>query len=652
MLRKPNRDQRREEYFDLPVGWYRRSPSDSTLDWHTLAEALEIPRGEIDAARVRSELNGTSLPIELIASRAVTEEHYCRALAALLGVEFLASVEPSLIVMREATCYAALAQDRDLPPVFYYSHEVPLVLYAPLRQPPDALASVLRARPGLRQRMRIVPPSVLRSAIQERSQEPLMHQAVSGLDEAAPALSARTVMTGRQSFVAGLAVTFIGALGWFNLQLLAGLVHVAASFAFLSCVFLRIAAALSAKPLALARIPSARSSDLPIYTVLVALRNEAEIVPELLVALGRIEWPRAKLEIKLICESDDPATREALAAHDLHPCIEVLTIPAAHPRTKPKALAYALPQCKGEFIVLYDAEDRPHAMQLREAWDRFNRSGSDLACLQAPLVISRSRKLLPRLFAFEYAALFRGLLPMLSARNALIPLGGTSNHFRREALEDAGGWDPYNVTEDADLGLRLVRCGYRVGTITHPTYETAPADYQTWLPQRTRWFKGWMQTWLVHMRAPIMLLRDIGSANFALMQVLFAGMVLSALAHALFVATVLLLGTLLFIQGSLPTYHAAILVLDAFNIMGGYTAFMLLGRRAMSPVERPGFWRIALATPVYWLGLSHAAWRAVWHLIRRPHHWEKTPHPSTRRIIRTASDRMITMSSPPVAATR
>ena len=266
--------------------------------------------------------------------------------------------------------------------------------------------------------------------------------------------------------------------------------------------------------------------------MLIALYKEAEIISELLAALDALVWPRSKLEIKLICEADDTETLQAIRAHKLPSVVEVIEVPVHGPRTKPKALAYALPATSGEYVVLYDAEDRPHPLQLVEASQRFRDGGPRLACLQAPLEISnRDQGPMARLFAFEYAALFRGLLPWLAARSLLLPLGGTSNHFRRSVLDEIGGWDPYNVTEDADLGLRLARFGYRVETIRCPTYEDAPEDLKTWLPQRTRWFKGWLQTWLVHMRNPRLVAGDLGLRSVAVLNVLFAGMLISAIAN-------------------------------------------------------------------------------------------------------------------------
>jgi cellulose synthase/poly-beta-1,6-N-acetylglucosamine synthase-like glycosyltransferase len=377
---------------------------------------------------------------------------------------------------------------------------------------------------------------------------------------------------------------------------------------------------------------------MPVYSVLVALYREAEIVPDLLVALGRIVWPRGKLEIKLVCEADDRETLAALRAHTLQSFIEIVEVPPGTPRTKPKALAYALPMTTGEFIVLYDAEDRPHPLQLVEAWQCFMASDEYLACLQAPLAVTNFRRgPLARMFAFEYAALFRGLLPWLARRRLVLPLGGTSTHFRREALEAVGRWDPFNVTEDADLGLRLARHGYRVDTISRPTYEDAPENLANWLPQRTRWFKGWMQTWLVHMRHPRRLWRDLGPASFITTQTLCAGMVISSIAHPVFLWSLGYVSLVFIRHTAISPLQSTILALDILNIALGYLTFLLLGRRTLLAKERLSFWRTILLTPVYWILMSVAAWRALWKLYRDPYHWEKTHHPRRSRDARGAS---------------
>jgi len=193
-------------------------------------------------------------------------------------------------------------------------------------------------------------------------------------------------------------------------------------------------------------------------------------------------------------------------------------------------------------------------------------------------------------------------------------------------LEEVGGWDPFNVTEDADLGVRLARFGYHTQTMNCPTYETPPESFATWLPQRTRWFKGWMQTWLVHMRDPLSAIRDLGLGSFLIAQILFAGMVLSALAHPFLLVTGLVLAVDLALARPMGVWKSALLGVDVVNVSFGYLSFLLLGWQVLDRKERKGFWKIVLLTPVYWMMMSIASWRAVWQLRRRPHHWEKTPH--------------------------
>lgn len=204
-------------------------------------------------------------------------------------------------------------------------------------------------------------------------------------------------------------------------------------------------------------------------------------------------------------------------------------------------------------------------------------------------------------------------------------------HFRRSALDEVGGWDPYNVTEDADLGLRLFRFGYLSDTITRPTREDAPEALAEWLPQRTRWFKGWMQTWLVHMRHPAMLAGDLGWASFAVSQVLFLGLLMSALIHPIYLVTMGWIGLRMAFAGPVDTFDTALFIIDATNIALGYGAFLALGMQTLLPGERRGLWKVVLCTPLYWLLLSAAAWRSIAELYLYPHRWNKTAHRPTRR---------------------
>jgi cellulose synthase/poly-beta-1,6-N-acetylglucosamine synthase-like glycosyltransferase len=233
---------------------------------------------------------------------------------------------------------------------------------------------------------------------------------------------------------------------------------------------------------------------LPVYTIVVALYREAAAVKGLVAALRALNYPVEKLDIKLVVEADDTQTRMAIAALGLGLPFEIIVAPASGPRTKPKALNAALPFARGSFVAVYDAEDRPERDQLRLALEAFVAGDGRLACVQARLTIDNSRdSWLSRLFTAEYAGLFDVFLPGLAAWRLPLPLGGSSNHFRAAVLRECGAWDPYNVTEDADLGMRLARFGYRTAVIPSSTYEEAPARFGPWLKQRTRWFKGWMR---------------------------------------------------------------------------------------------------------------------------------------------------------------
>jgi cellulose synthase/poly-beta-1,6-N-acetylglucosamine synthase-like glycosyltransferase len=296
--------------------------------------------------------------------------------------------------------------------------------------------------------------------------------------------------------------------------------------------------------------------------------------------------------------------------------ITVVAVPPGGPRTKPKALNFALPFARGTFTVIYDAEDRPEPAQLREALEAFRDGGERLACVQAPLSIDNTAdSWLARLFTAEYAGHFDVFLPGLSALRLPLPLGGSSNHFRTASLRALAAWDPYNVTEDADLGMRLARFGYCAGTIGATTYEEAPTRLGPWLRQRTRWFKGWMQTWLVHMRAPAKLWRDLGPAGFFGFQLIVGGSAFFALVHPLFLAALIddAFG------GTLTRLYFA-------TAVAGYLASAVLG---FIGLKRRGLTRIVwvlLLTPLHWLLLSIAAWRALYQLIFAPYAWEKTQH--------------------------
>ena len=354
----------------------------------------------------------------------------------------------------------------------------------------------LDAHPLARDRLYVATPSAIRTGLIEAGAKQFLDSAINSLDTTHPQFSARIVATRRQAVVGPMLALAIGAALCFDWRATLLALSVAAAIFFIVASALRLVAAVLVSRDAPPRGRPATGiaeADLPIYSVLVPLYREAGVAADLIAALGQMDWPAERLDIKLIVEADDAKTRQAVEAAAPGPPFEIVVVPAARPRTKPKALNFALPLARGRYVTVYDAEDRPHPGQLREAYATFERSLPAVACLQAPLIIDNGQASgLARFFAVEYSALFDGLLPALARLDLPVPLGGTSNHFRREALEAVGGWDPYNVTEDADLGLRLSRLGFRTKTIRLPTFEEAPTEFVPWLKQRSRWFKGWM----------------------------------------------------------------------------------------------------------------------------------------------------------------
>lgn len=596
--------------------------------WLPVLARLDLNEAFAKTIEARTVANATSFTQELLACGELNEVELYRAIAAELGLAFIESVDKEALFINEDRRLASLRDRRGLRMALMRNlggDSIHLIADPGLDLP--WLKDRLAQSQQLRSALCIAPPSALRAAIIDSCSKRLLFDAQHSLLLRSPEFSARTVVTAWQAGAAvGMVCFFLFSLWLARLPTLIALQAVA-SVGFAACIALRLLAYGSARPLRLAQLSLPDHAAQPVYSVLVALYREREVLPQLLHALARLQWPRAKLEIKLVCEADDDETLAVLHSLELEPCMEVVLVPPGTPRTKPKALSYALPLCSGEIVTLYDAEDRPDPLQLVEAWQRFDSEGQELACVQAPLVITNGKQgALPLMFAFEYAALFRGILPWLARRGLILPLGGTSNHFRRSALDEVGGWDGYNVTEDAELGIRLGRYGYRTGVITRPTYEDAPERVSVWLPQRVRWFKGWLQTWLVHMREPVSLWRELGPASFMIAQILSLGMVVSALVHPLFVGSTIYLLAQLMWTGSLSSMAAIFGAIGMANILFGYAAFILLGMATLLPVESGRALRLVLLTPLHWLLLSVAAWLALLEIYRRPHHWSKTPH--------------------------
>lgn len=366
--------------------------------------------------------------------------------------------------------------------------------------------------------------------------------------------------------------------------------------------------------------------SLPTYTVLVPAFREPEVIGHLIANLRALEYPVERLDIKLLLEADDLETIAAAEASDLPAHIEILRVPPGTPRTKPRACNYGLAHARGKYVTIYDAEDDPEPLQLRRAVAAFRKLDDRHACLQAKLVYHNpGQNSITRWFTTEYAMWFSQLLPGLIADAAPLPLGGTSNHFRRNVLDEIGGWDAFNVTEDADLGIRLHRAGYRTAVLDSVTYEEANSDFVNWVKQRSRWYKGYMQTWLVHMRHPRQLYGDLGFWGFVGFHLFVGGTPWLALMNPLFWAltAIWFLSPLDFIRDLFPfwIYYVAV-----FCLVFGNFAFIYTNMVAARQHGRPDLVLAAAISPIYWVMMSIAAVKAMVQLITAPSFWEKTTH--------------------------
>ncbi len=441
-----------------------------------------------------------------------------------------------------------------------------------------------------------------------------LDHAINGFHRAFPLRSARRRLHVTQ-FIGILLLT--AAFAWAAWQapaLTLTALHATAALVFAAAIVLRLIAAANLQQL---KSRLASPAHWPTYTVLCPLYREANVVSDLANALARLDYPPHARDIKFIVEGDDAETLAAAQAAASARDIEIVVVPPAAPRTKPKALNAALALARGEYVVVYDAEDRPHPQQLRAALAAFEDGGAQLACVQAPLAIDNAESAwIARQFAAEYAIQFQEILPLLARLGLPLPLGGSSNHFRTAVLRASGGWDPHNVTEDADLGFRLARDGYAVGVISPPTWEEAPITFGAWFNQRARWIKGHLHTYLVLMRNPLRTAADLGFAGFLFMQLVLGGGLAAAFVHLPLAFIVLV--------AALSDYNLA--PVDLTLALTGYCVAVFAALSASVLTRTPSHVRAALTMPFYWPLATFAAARAVFDFLWRPHHWSKTAH--------------------------
>ena len=549
------------------------------------------------------------------------EERYFRLLARHLGVPFLERALPLDRAARRdspnRSGFALLAPNPD-------------GLHAVLAPSGEELRGLLllhRTDPGA-YRFALTTPRRFEALLRHHDGAALVERSASGLAAWDGALSARGGASAGQKMAAFAAALLFGfALGadpacaWTALAVLLFTIFAAAVLQRLLIV------AASCAPRPEPEAPRLPDRDLPVFTVVVPLYREAGMLAQIVRNLDALDYPRAKLDIKIMLEASDAATVAAAARMSLPFPYDVIVLRDGRPRTKPRALNAALETARGALVVVYDAEDRPDPGQLRAAAARFAAAGPDLACLQARLTVDHvDEAWITRMFALDYAALFHCVKPGLAALGLPVALGGTSNHFRVAALRRVGLWDAWNVTEDIDLGYRLARFGYAVGSLDSDTFEEAPLTLGRWMPQRARWLKGWMVTLIVHSRDPRRLIGDLGWRRGLSVAVSLSGTVLSCLLGPPLLGLAALEGC----YGVLFRPETAgwwfFVGASAALMAGGVVAAVWPAAAGACRMGRPDLVPWLATLPLYLVLLSAAAWRALVELLRDPQGWNKTEH--------------------------
>lgn len=447
------------------------------------------------------------------------------------------------------------------------------------------------------------------------------------------------------------------------------------SFWYLGAALFRVTAAAvtwlghGEKKVSAAQLAELREEELPVYTIFLPLYREANIADKIIGSMEKLDYPRNKLDIKLLLEHDDQATINAVGQCRLPDYYDVIVVPDCRPKTKPRACNFGLQRARGELCVIFDAEDRPEPDQLKKTAYAFRHAPPELACIQAKLNYYNARQnLLTRLFTIEYSTTFDLLLAGMQTFNAPLPLGGTSNHFRTDILRRIGGWDPFNVTEDCDLGLRIYKAGYRTSMIDSTTWEEANSQLWNWLRQRSRWVKGFLQTHLTHTRHPRRTLRGIGwwgmltfylsvgaSSLMMLVNVIYwlAGLAYAvlffhALEHGVPAADIIigpqdtgvysgvrvfgfhLTAWPLFYSGPQESWFWSRLSLLFFAVgmVLLLANFLFIGIHLLACLRRRDYFLApyCLLMPFYWILISLGAWKGLVQLFTNPFYWEKTIH--------------------------
>jgi glycosyltransferase XagB len=560
------------------------------------------------------------LPVDqLLGQGKISEEAYYRALASHLGCQYYSGAPAfarAFDPVKGLRCGVAPLESRGAGP---------RMVIAPRAKFVPRLIEATRAGAIRSGSFAVTSPQRFASLICVRYGSDLLDVALGRLPSS---LTAREGMTSLQIAAVAAAAALALVLGVADFNGLQALSSAILWFIFSASVMLRSMAAVANGPAI--HPPELTDDELPNYTVVVALYREAGVVKDLVKAIDSLDYPKGKLDIKLVVEQRDVETLGRIVELRLPGRYEVVVAPTGQPQTKPRALNIALSSARGELIVVYDAEDIPAPDQLRLAASRFA-ADKDLDCLQARLAIrNHDESWLSKLFAIEYAILFDVINPGLCALNLPIPLGGSSNHFRIRSLVGVGAWDEWNVTEDADLGVRLARFGYRVKALDSDTWEEAPYELGNWFRQRTRWQKGWMQTLIVHSRRPIFFWRDLGPRRAVAATTLIVGAIFGCLFWPAFAAGTIW-RALTVGQGALSPWREMSDVFTYILALAGVWTILLPAVIAAKLRRLKVTASALLLVPVYYLLVTAATWAGMLDLLLLPHYWAKTAHGRSRQ---------------------
>ena len=344
--------------------------------------------------------------------------------------------------------------------------------------------------------------------------------------------------------------------------------------------------------------------------------------------MSKLSWNKKRLEVILLLEEDDAEAQQVTKILNLPSYVRVEIVPKSQPKTKPKACNWGLTKSHGKYLVVYDAEDEPEPLQLKKSYLAFLQVPANVICLQAKLnYYNPNENLLTKIFTAEYSLWFDVILAGLQSLNTCIPLGGTSNHFRTEDLRHLKGWDAFNVTEDADLGMRLFKKGFKTAIIDSTTLEEANSRLKNWMRQRSRWIKGYMQTYLVHNRHPVKLFKEQGLHGLLFQLILGGKIAFIYINPFLWIATIAYFALNSLVGPTIQILYPGYIFYIAFaSLVFGNFTYLYYYMIGLAERDHWSLLKYVIFVPVYWLLVSLAALLAIEQLVFKPHHWEKTIH--------------------------